>query len=59
MGLDWKPLNKPKPGKEHEYEAIFLQLTGKAKKRSSMLSNLFRNEQKEREKLSARFLIFS
>lgn len=59
MGLDWKPLNKPKLGKEQEYEAIFLQLTGKAKKRSSMLSSLFRDEQKEREKLSARFFDIS
>lgn len=59
MGLDWKPLNKPKPSQEKEFEDIFLTLTGKKKVNSSVFSKLFGNKQKSQEALLKSFLDIS
>ena len=59
MGLDWKPMNKPKPGREKEYDYIFSVLNGKVNEKKSFFEKLFGNEKKNRDALLDRFLDMS
>ena len=59
MGLDWKPMNKPKPGKEKEYEHIFFILSGQKKEKKSLFEKIFGDEKKSREVLLDQFLDIS
>ncbi|MEQ9090093.1 MAG: hypothetical protein RIE52_03340 [Balneola sp.] len=59
MGLDWKPMHKPKPGREQEYEDIFLTLTGKKKQDTSILGKLFGKKEKSQDELLETFFNIS
>jgi len=57
MGLDWKPMNRPKPGREKEYEDIFMAL--QKKEETSFFSKLLGKKQNGREKLLESFFDIS
>jgi hypothetical protein len=57
MGLDWKPMNRPKPGREKEYEDIFLTL--QKKEETLFFSKLFGKKQKDKERLLESFFDMS
>jgi len=57
MGLDWKPMNRPKPGREKEYEDIFLAL--QKKEETPLFSKLFGKKQNSRERLLESFFDIS
>ncbi len=40
MGLDWRPLNKPKKGYKAEYEKIFNLLSGKVEQCISLIEKV-------------------
>jgi hypothetical protein len=51
MGLDWRPLPKPKPGFEKRYIEIFNTLTGKEKPSLSIWDRLTGKQPDRRERL--------
>lgn len=51
MGLDWRPMGKPKPGFEERFKEIFLILTGKQKHSLSFLDKLKGKKTKSQEDL--------
>lgn len=57
MGLDWNPMNRPKPGREEEYESIFMAL--QKKEETSFFSKLLGKKQNNKEKLLESFLDIS
>lgn len=59
MGLDWKPLNKPKAGYEQEYCQIFKYLTGKEKQKIGFIEKLKGKRELNQEDLLDKFLSIS
>lgn len=59
MGLDWKPINKPKEGFESEFEDLFYLIGGKRKQSISLFDKLKGVKLKSQEELLKRFFEIS
>jgi len=59
MGLDWRPLNKPKQGLEDEFENLFYLIVGRQKQAISFFDRLKGGKLKTQEQLLKRFLEIS
>jgi hypothetical protein len=59
MGLDWKPINKPKSGTENEYEELFMILGGRKKQKLTLIEKLQGKKKVSESELQDRFFNIS
>jgi hypothetical protein len=57
MGWSWRPLNRPKPGKELQFTHTYNVLTGREKERVNIIRKIFNRPYSEKEYLAILFSI--